>query len=96
VRFPQAIFSVPTRTGTRTYTTQSGLPFGRIKAETLVSSARLRLPSRSLAFALSGFPLRSDRDRRIASGVRLLRPNRGPAPRQAVFLFGPIVTDASL
>jgi hypothetical protein len=28
--------------------------------------------------------------------VRLLRPNRGLAPRQAVCLFGPIVTDASL
>jgi hypothetical protein len=31
------------------------------------------------------FSLRSTRDRRIAPGVRLLRPNRGPAPRQAVF-----------
>jgi hypothetical protein len=46
--------------------------------------------------ASSGFSLRSNRDRRIASGVRLLRPNRGLAPRQAVFLFGQIRTDASL
>jgi hypothetical protein len=46
--------------------------------------------------ASSGFPLRSTRDRRISPGVRLLRPNRGPAPRQAVFLFGQPETDASL
>jgi hypothetical protein len=46
--------------------------------------------------ASSGFSLRSTRDRRIAPGERLLRPNRGPAPRQAVFLFGQLETDASL
>jgi hypothetical protein len=46
--------------------------------------------------ASSGFSLRSTRDRRIAPGVRLLWPNRGPAPRQAVFLFGQFETDASL
>jgi hypothetical protein len=34
--------------------------------------------------ASSGFSLRSTRDRRIAPGVRVLRPNRGPAPCQAV------------
>jgi hypothetical protein len=45
--------------------------------------------------ASSGFSLRSTRDRRIAPGVRLLRPNRGPAPRQAGFLFGQLETDAS-
>jgi hypothetical protein len=42
------------------------------------------------------FSLRSTRDRRIAPGVRLPRPNRGPVPRQAVFLFGQLETDASL
>jgi hypothetical protein len=46
--------------------------------------------------ASSGFSLQSTRDRRIAPGVRLLWPNRGPAPRQAVFLFGQLETDASL
>jgi hypothetical protein len=46
--------------------------------------------------ASSGFSLRSNRDRRIAPGVRLLWPNRGLAPRQAAFLFGQIETDASL
>jgi hypothetical protein len=46
--------------------------------------------------ASSGFSLRSNRDRRIAPGVRLLRPNRGLTPRQAVFLFSQIETDASL
>jgi hypothetical protein len=46
--------------------------------------------------ASSGFSLLSTRDRRIAPGVRLLRPNRGPAPRQAVFLFGQLETVALL
>jgi hypothetical protein len=46
--------------------------------------------------ALSALFLWSNRDRRIARGVRLLRPNRGLAPRRAVFLFGQIGTDASL
>jgi hypothetical protein len=40
--------------------------------------------------------LRSNRDRRNAPGVRLLRPNRGLAPRRAVCLFGQIATDATL
>jgi hypothetical protein len=38
--------------------------------------------------ASSGLPPRSNRDRRDAPGVRLLRPNRGLAPRQADFIFG--------
>jgi hypothetical protein len=46
--------------------------------------------------ASSGLFLRSNQDRRIAPGVRLLWPNRGLAPRQVVFLFGQIRTDASL
>jgi hypothetical protein len=46
--------------------------------------------------ASSGFSLRSTRDQRIAPGMRLLRPNHGPSPRQAVFLFGQLETDASL
>jgi hypothetical protein len=46
--------------------------------------------------ASSDLFLRSNHDRRIAPGVRLLRPNRGLVPRRAVFLFGQIRTDASL
>jgi hypothetical protein len=39
------------------------------------------------------FSLRSTRDRRIAPGVRLLRPNCGPAPRQAVFSSVTTISD---
>jgi hypothetical protein len=46
--------------------------------------------------APSGLYLRSNQDRRDASGVRLLRPNRGLVPHQADFLFGQIRTDATL
>jgi hypothetical protein len=46
--------------------------------------------------ASSGLYLRSNRDRRNAPSVRLLRPNRGLAPHQAVCLFGQIATDAIL
>jgi hypothetical protein len=46
--------------------------------------------------ASSGLSLRSNRDRRNAPGVRLLRPNRGLAQRRAVCLFGQIATDATL
>jgi hypothetical protein len=37
--------------------------------------------------ASSGLFLRSNQDRRSASGVRLLWPNRGPVPHQAGFSF---------
>jgi hypothetical protein len=46
--------------------------------------------------ASSGLHLRSDRDRRYAPGVRLLRPNHGLTPHQAGFIFGRIGTDAML
>jgi hypothetical protein len=46
--------------------------------------------------ASSGFYLRSNRDRRHAPGVRLLRPNRGLTPHQSDFIFGQIETDAML
>jgi hypothetical protein len=46
--------------------------------------------------ASSGLHLRSNRDRRYALGVRLLRPNRGLTPHQAGFTFGQIGTDATL
>jgi uncharacterized protein YjeT (DUF2065 family) len=46
--------------------------------------------------ASSGLFFRSNRDRRIAPSVHLLRPNCGPAPRQAVCIFGQIETGASL
>jgi hypothetical protein len=46
--------------------------------------------------ASSRLHLRSNRDRRHASGVRLLRPNRGLTPHQADFIFGQIGTDATL
>jgi hypothetical protein len=38
--------------------------------------------------ASSGLHVRSNRDRRHAPGVRLLRPNRGLMPHQADFTFG--------
>jgi hypothetical protein len=43
--------------------------------------------------ASSGFSLRSTRDRRIAPGVRLLRPNHGPSPLQAVFSSVTTISD---
>jgi hypothetical protein len=46
--------------------------------------------------ASSGLFLPSNQDRRSAPGVRLLRPNRGLVPRQAVFSFGQIRTDTTL
>jgi hypothetical protein len=46
--------------------------------------------------ATSGLFLWSNQDRRSAPGVRLLRPNRGLVPRQAVFSFGQIRTDTAL
>jgi hypothetical protein len=70
---------------------------------TLVKSRTKRRPGRALAqaksgprAASSGLFLRSNQDRRSAPGVRLLRPNRGLAPRQTGFFFGQIRTDAAL
>jgi hypothetical protein len=46
--------------------------------------------------ASSGLHLRSNRDRRHALGVRLLRRNRGLMPHQVDFIFGQIGTDTML
>jgi hypothetical protein len=74
---------------------RSGLPFGRIRTEALFQVCAYfgRVAACS---ALSALFLWTNRYRRIALGVRLLRPSRGLAPRQAVCLFGQIETDASL
>jgi hypothetical protein len=52
-------------------------------------------PNRGHYAASSRRHLQSCRDRRNAPDVRLLRPNRGPMPRQADFIFGHIGTDAT-
>jgi hypothetical protein len=71
--------------------------FSSVKSRPTHRSRRALTPAESWPrSASSGFSLRSNQDRRIAPGVRLLRPNRGLSPRQAVFLFGQIKTDASL
>jgi hypothetical protein len=63
--------------------------FSSVKSRPTHRSRRALTPAESWPrSASSGFSLRSNRDRRIAPGVRLLRPNRGLTPRQAVFLFG--------
>jgi hypothetical protein len=71
--------------------------FPSIKLGPTHCSRRALTPAKSWPCAASsGLSLRSNQDRRIAPGVRLLRPNRGLVPRQAVFLFDQIRTDASL
>jgi hypothetical protein len=63
--------------------------FSSVKSRPTHRSRRALTPAKLWPrSASSGFSLRSNRDRRIAPGVRLLRPDRGLAPRQAVFLFG--------
>jgi hypothetical protein len=69
----------------------------------LVKSGPSRRSRRALTLAKSrpraassGLHLGSNRDRRDAPGVRLVRPNRGLGPRQADFIFGQIRTDAML
>jgi hypothetical protein len=55
---------------------------------------RIMALSRFERFSLrSTHDRRSTRDRRIAPGVRLLRPNHGPAPRQAVFTSVTTISD---
>jgi hypothetical protein len=71
--------------------------FPSIKLGPTHCSRRALTPAESWPHsASSGLSLWSNQDRRIAPGVRLLRPNRGLVSRQAVFLFGQIRTDASL
>jgi hypothetical protein len=70
--------------------------FGQIRTDAALQACVLLGPNRGLCSASSGLFLRSNRDRRSAPGVRLLKPNRGLAPRQPGFLFGQIGTDAML
>jgi hypothetical protein len=71
--------------------------FSSVKSGSTHRSRRAFTPTESWPrSASSGLFLRSNQDRRIAPGVRLLWPNRGLVPRQAVFFFGQIRTDASL
>jgi hypothetical protein len=63
--------------------------FPSVKSGPTHRSRRAFTPAESWPCAASsGLFLRSNQDRRIAPGVRLLWPNRGLAPRQAVFFFG--------
>jgi hypothetical protein len=68
----------------------SGLLFGQLTTDASLQACacfgRIMALSRFERFFLrSTRDRRSTHDRRIAPGVRLLRPNHGPAPRQAVF-----------
>jgi hypothetical protein len=45
----------------------------------------MRRRKHAFSLAVKRFSLRSTQNRRNAAGVRLLRPNHGPAPLQAVF-----------
>jgi hypothetical protein len=63
--------------------------FSSVKSGPTQRSRRAFAPAESWPRAASsGLFLRSNQDRRNAPGVRLLRPNRGLVPRQAVFSFG--------
>jgi hypothetical protein len=73
----------------------AGFTFGHIETEAAPSRALTQAKSWPYA-ASSGLHFRSNRDRRHAPGVRLLRPNRGLSPHQADFNFGQIGTDATL
>jgi hypothetical protein len=71
--------------------------FPSVKSGPTQRSRRAFAPAESWPrTASSGLFLWSNQDRRIAPGVRLLRPNRGLAPRQAGFFFSQIRTDATL
>jgi hypothetical protein len=71
--------------------------FSSVKSGPTQCSRRAFAPAESWPrVASSGLFLPSNQDRRNAPGVRLLRPNRGLAPRQAGFFFGQIRTDATL
>jgi hypothetical protein len=67
--------------------------FSSVKSRSTHRSRRAFTPTESWPrSASSGLFLRSNQDRRITPGVRLLRPNRGLAPRHAAF---PSVTTIS-
>jgi hypothetical protein len=74
---------------------QAGFTFGQVETDAAPSRALTQAKSGPYA-ASSGLHLRSNRDRRHAPGVRLLRPNRGLTPHQADFIIGQIGTDATL
>jgi hypothetical protein len=74
---------------------QADFNFGQIVTDATLGRALTPAKSGPQA-ASSGLQLRSNRDRRHAPGVRLLRPNRGLWTHQADFNFGRIVTDAML
>jgi hypothetical protein len=95
-RFVSSVKSRPTHRSRRALTlaqswprtASSGLSLRSKSRPTHRSRRALTLAQSWPRTASSGLSLRSNRDRRIAPGVRLLWPNRGPAPRQAVCLFG--------
>jgi hypothetical protein len=74
---------------------QAGFTFGQVETDAAPSRALTQAKSGPYA-ASSGLHFRSNRDRRHAPGVRLLRPNRGLTPHQADFIFGQIGTGATL
>jgi hypothetical protein len=74
---------------------QAGFTFGQVETDAAPSRALTQAKSGPYT-ASSGLHFWSNRDRRHAPGVRLLRPNRGLMPHQADFIFGQIGTDATL
>jgi hypothetical protein len=99
-RFFSSVNSRPTHRYRRALTSaeswpcsaSSGFLFGQL--ETDASLQACAYFGRIVALLrVKRFSLRSTRDRRIAPGVRLLRPNRGPAPRQAVFSSVTTISD---
>jgi hypothetical protein len=74
---------------------QACFTFGEVETDAAPSRPLTQAKSGPYA-ASSGLHFRSNRDRRHAPGVRLLRPNRGLTPHQADFIFGQIGTDATL
>jgi hypothetical protein len=74
---------------------QADFTFGQVETEAAPSRALTQAKSWPYA-ASSGLHFRSNRDRRYAPGVHLLRSNHGLTPHQADFIFGQIRTDATL
>jgi hypothetical protein len=101
---PQAVFSSvnsrPTHRSRRALTSAESWPcpasssflFGQL--ETDASLQACAYFGRIVALPrFKRFSLRSTRDRRIAPGVRLLWPNHGPSPLQAVFSSVTTISD---
>jgi hypothetical protein len=73
-----------------TWSALSGFLFGQPTTDASLQACAyfgriMALPRVKRFFLRSTRDRRSTQDRRIAPGVRLLRPNHGPAPRRAVF-----------